>query len=502
MAMIQVTGLTFGYEDSLDLVFQNASFQIDTSWKLGLIGRNGRGKTTFLRLLMGQLPYQGTIVAPSGFSYFPFPVRDQAQMTYSVIEELVPGLELWQLQRELSLLETGDSLLWRSFHTLSPGEQTKVLLAGLFLREDQMLLIDEPTNHLDQHARQIVGRYLSQKKGFLLVSHDRTFLDSCIDHVLSIQKKNIVVQKGNYSSWQREKTYRDQLELQQHTKLKKEIRQMQASARRLSDWSGAAEKEKHVRTSGLRPDRGFLGHKAAKIMKRSKIIAARREEAIEEKSALLQDLDTAPPLTIPSQTYDRTTLFRIEDVAVSYGGRQVCEPVSFTVQRGDRVALCGSNGCGKSSLLKLMIGQPLDHTGTLTFGSGVRVSYVPQDTRMLSGSLRAYAQKEEIDETQFFTILRKMDFPRTQFEKDMHSYSEGQKKKVLLASSLCQRAHLFLWDEPLNYIDIFSRMQLEELILRDQPAMVFVEHDNAFCRAVATKEIILTPFHYETETKD
>lgn len=288
--------------------------------------------------------------------------------------------------------------------------------------------------------------------------------------------------------------HRDQLELQQHTKLKKEIRQMQASARRLSDWSGAAEKEKHVRTSGPRPDRGFLGHKAAKIMKRSKIIAARREEAIEEKSALLQDLDTAPPLTIPSQTYDRTTLFRMEDVAVSYGGRQVCEPVSFTVQRGDRVALCGSNGCGKSSLLKLMIGQPLDHSGTLTFGSGVRVSYVPQDTRMLSGSLRAYAQKEEIDETQFFTILRKMDFPRTQFEKDMRSYSEGQKKKVLLASSLFQRAHLFLWDEPLNYIDIFSRMQLEELILRDRPAMVFVEHDNAFCRAVATKEVLLTPF--------
>lgn len=264
MAMIQVTGLTFGYEGSPDLVFENASFRIDTDWKLGLIGRNGRGKTTFLKLLMGEFAYQGQIAAQGEPCYFPFRIEDRTQMTYDVVQEVVPEAELWQLQRELSLLEIDEEVLWRPLDTLSPGEQTKVLLAGLFLREDSMLLIDEPTNHLDSHAREVVGNYLNRKKGFILVSHDRAFLDSCIDHVLSIQKKKIVVQKGNYSSWQREKEREDRLESERNEKLKKEIRQMQKSARRLSDWSNAAEKEKHVKIAGLRPDRDLWDTKRQK----------------------------------------------------------------------------------------------------------------------------------------------------------------------------------------------------------------------------------------------
>lgn len=492
MAMIQVTGLTFGYEGSLDLVFEDASFQIDTDWKLGLIGRNGRGKTTFLKLLMGELPYQGRITAPQGFDYFPFPIQDRSQMTYDAVQTLVPEMELWQLQKELSLLEVEEDVLWRPLDTLSPGEQTKVLLAALFLREDKILLIDEPTNHLDAHARQIVGNYLNRKKGFILVSHDRAFLDSCIDHVLSIQKQKIVVQKGNYSSWQREKEREDQFEQAQHAKLKKEIRQMQKSARRLSDWSNAAEKEKHSRIAGLRPDRGFLGHKAAKMMKRSKIIADRREAAIEEKSGLLRDLESAPPLTAASLDSTQQTLLRVEDATVLYDGKQVCDPVCFTLQRGERIALCGPNGCGKSSILKLLVGQPLEHQGAIRLGSGVCVSYVPQDTSFLQGLPRAYAQEQGLDETQLFTLLRKMDLSREQLEQDMATFSEGQKKKVLIAASLCRRAQLYVWDEPLNYIDIISRIQIEDMLLRDQPAMVFVEHDSTFCKRVATKELWLS----------
>ncbi len=491
MAMIQVTGLTFGYEGSLDLVFENASFRIDTDWKLGLIGRNGRGKTTFLKLLTGEFAYQGKIAAQGEFCYFPFQIKDRTQMTYDVVQEIVPEMELWRLQRELSLLEIDEEVLWRPLDTLSSGEQTKVLLAGLFLREDEMLLIDEPTNHLDRHAREVVGNYLNRKKGFILVSHDRAFLDGCIDHVLSIQKKKIVVQKGNYSSWQREKEREDRLELEQNAKLKKEICQMQKSARRLSDWSNTAEKEKHVKTAGLRPDRGFMGHKAAKIMKRSKAIVSRREAAIEEKSGLLRDLDTAPPLSAAALDYTRQTLLTLEDAAVFYDGRQACRPVSFTVQRGERVALRGSNGCGKSSILKLLAGQPLDFSGTLRMGSGITVSYVPQDAGFLNGSLREYARAQGLEETQLFTILRKMALEREQLEQDMASFSEGQKKKVLIAAGLCRQAHLYVWDEPLNYIDIISRIQIEDMLLRSSGTMVFVEHDSAFCSNVATKEVWL-----------
>ena len=161
--------------------------------------------------------------------------------------------------------------------------------------------------------------------------------------------------------------------------------------------------------------------------------------------------------------------------------------ISLTLNRGDRIALVGRNGCGKSSLLKLLVGQPIAHTGTLEIGSRLTVSYVPQDTSFLSGSADDFAAESEIDITLFKTILRKLDFKRTQFTKDMSEFSMGQKKKVLLARSLCQRANLYIWDEPLNYIDVISRLQIETLILEYKPTMLFVEHDEAFVNDIATK---------------
>ena len=151
--------------------------------------------------------------------------------------------------------------------------------------------------------------------------------------------------------------------------------------------------------------------------------------------------------------------------------------------------LHGKNGSGKSSLLKLLTGISVPHTGTVTVGSGLQISYVPQDTSHLKGTLSDFAAQNQIEETLLKTLLRKMDFTRTQFLKDMQDFSEGQKKKVLVAKSLCEQAHLYVWDEPLNFIDIYSRMQIEELILEFAPTMIFVEHDRTFRQKIATKTI-------------
>ena len=152
----------------------------------------------------------------------------------------------------------------------------------------------------------------------------------------------------------------------------------------------------------------------------------------------------------------------------------------------------GRNGCGKSSIIKLLAGEPVPHTGIVRLGSGLAVSYIPQDTSFLSGSLKDFALREGIDETLFKTILRKLDFSRTQFEMELSTFSAGQKKKVLIAKSLCQKAHLYVWDEPLNYIDVISRIQIEKVLLESCPAMVFVEHDAAFCRKIATRTVMLS----------
>lgn len=493
MSLIRVTDLTFCYAGSFDNVFDHVSVQFDTNWKLGLIGRNGRGKTTLLKLLMGDYPYQGTIHASVPFTYFPYPVSDRERRTIDILSEISDGCPVWQLQRETGRLMVSPDALDRPFVTLSQGEQTKVLLAALFAREHNFLLIDEPTNHLDREGRKALGNYLNTKSGFILVSHDREFLDRCVDHILSINQASIELQSGNFSSWRQNREQQDRLERSRQDQLKKEIKELTQAAQRTADWANRVEKSKYGPTeSGLSTDRGYIGHKSAKMMKRSKGIESRRLAAVEEKSSLLQDLEEAEDLKLHPLRHPVDRLVTLEQVSLFYGDRAVCEDVSLAINRGDRVALCGKNGSGKSTLLKLICGEPVAHTGRFVKASNLRISYVPQDTSGLRGGLREYADQRGIDESLFKAILRKLDFARVQFEKEMEQYSEGQKKKVLLAASLCEQAHLYVWDEPLNFVDVLSRMQIEQLLQTYQPTILFVEHDGAFCDRIATKTVWLS----------
>ncbi len=486
MSLIRIEKLTFAYPGSLDNVFENADIQIDTDWKLGFVGRNGRGKTTLMRLLMGEFKneYEGRITGSVIFDYFPYKVKDTEMMTRYALGEICPDAQDWEIAKELSYLDVDTDVLWRSFKTLSEGEKTKVLLAALFLNPGHFLLIDEPTNHLDLHGREVVASYLNRKKGFILVSHDRHFLDNCVDHILSINKANIGVQKGDFSTWLKEFEERQQAEIEENIRLGKDIRKLRESARQKEDWSNKIEKTK---IGGF--DKGYIGHMSAKMMKRSVILRDRREKAIEEKSKLLKNAEFEQELKIHSVPYHTKRMAELIRVSVRYDEKEINAPVSFTIEQGDRIFLDGVNGAGKSSLLKLLLGKPVDYSGQLIRGSNLKISYVTQDTSFIAGKLTDYARIRGIDETLFLTILQKMGFMRTQFEKDMSEFSAGQKKKVLLAASLSEKANLYVWDEPLNYIDIYTRRQLEKLITEYQPAMIMVEHDKAFRDAVATDVI-------------
>ena len=488
MSLIQVSNLTFAYEGSYETIFENVSFQLDTNRRLGFTGRNGRGKTTFLNLLQGKYPYSGSIRASVAFSYFPYPVEDGSQFAIDVVEEIYPEYQYWQLAREMNLLQLEEDVLYRPFETLSNGEQTKLQLAVLFTRENHFLLIDEPTNHLDIRGRELVSRYLNTKRGFILVSHDRSFLDGCVDHILSINKSHIEVCRGNFSTWQENKARRDAFEQAENEKLKKEISRLEQTARQKADWSDRLESTK-IGTHSF--DRGYIGHKAEKMMARSKAIEQRQQSAIEEKSKLLKNIERSDSLKIFQTPYHTKRLALLQEVTIQYGEVPVCENISFTIEAGDRIALQGPNGSGKSSLIKLICGEAIPHSGTVRIGSGLTISLVTQDTSHLKGKLSDLAKNSGIDESLFLAMLAKLDVPKVQMEKDMSSLSAGQKKKVLIAKSICEKAHLHIWDEPMNYIDVISRMQIENLLLEFSPTILFVEHDKSFCENVATKIIDL-----------
>lgn len=410
MAQIKVSNVSFCYGS--DNIFEQVSLSFDTDWKLGFIGRNGEGKTTFLQMLMGEKEYTGDIIAPVPLDCFPYRMTD-VQKVYPFAEsckQLKPGVELWRLATEMEKLKLSAEILYSPFITLSMGEQRMVMLALLFSGENEFLLLDDPTNHLDVEERELVKQYLGQKKGFLLVSHDRDLLDACVDHMLIINSNTMEVQKGCFSDW----------------------------------WENRS-----------------------------------RKKAL---ASLGQDV-----------------LVEVREYGVAYKDAMhpVFENLTFDICQGDRVVLRGGHGRGKSTLVKAILTKCMEkkdelnynESGLLETASGLVISYVNKETGFLKGSIQEFCMAQGISEGLLRTVLRQLDFDRVQFAKPMEEYTKGQKKKVLLAASLLKPAHLYLWDEPLDYIDVFSRMQIEKLILEFKPTMLLVEQDIRFREKIATKVI-------------
>ncbi len=492
MSLISVSNLTFGYDGSYNNIFENVSFNIDTDWKLGLIGRNGKGKTTFLNLLQGKYEFKGTISKNVDFDYFPFEIEDKEKMAIEIVNDIAPNIQEWEVVKELNLLNTDAEILYRNFNLLSGGEQVKILLISLFLKENNFLLIDEPTNHLDIETRNNLINYLKKKKGFIVVSHDRNFLDKTVDHIISINNTNIEIQKGNFSSWKENKERQDNFEMVQNEKLNKDINKLEIASRNIAKWADEVEKSKY-KTNNLETtiDRGYLGHKSAKMMKRSKVMEQRIQKAIDEKTNLLRDIDRNDRLKIIPLTSSKTPLILANNLQIKYNNESIFKPISFEANNRDRIAIIGKNGVGKSSILKLILGQNLQYNGEINIANNLKMSYVSQSTEYLKGSLKDFSYENEINESVFKAMLVKMGLSQTDFDTNIQDMSEGQKKKVLIAKSISEQANIYIWDEPLNYIDILTREQIEEAILNYKPTLVFVEHDETFIEKVATKIINL-----------
>lgn len=508
MAQINVTNLTFCYEGSFDNIFEGASFSIDTSWRLGFIGRNGKGKTTFLRLLRGEYGYQGSISASVRFDYFPYvlsagmPAREAAEL----MGEWKPGCELWRVLCELSDLHVDPEVLYRPFETLSFGERTKVMLAVLFSGENDFLLIDEPTNHLDQSARELVKTYLAGKRGFILVSHDRDLLDACVDHVLVLNRGTIEVQSGNFSSWWDNKSKKDSFARMENEKHLKEIGKLKKASERNRQWAEQNERTKigfdpvkeHDRCISTR---AYIGAKTKKLQSRVGQIEGRIQREIEQKEGLLQDIENPADLKLMPLKHHKERLILARDCCLRYPDAQmpVLQNFQFELMQGERVFLHGDNGCGKSSFIKEVLrrcgyreGQASEailESGILELAAGLKISYIDQNTAKLQGSIQNFCKEQCLQESLFCALLRQLDMERVQFSKRMEEFSEGQKKKVLIAASLMTPAHLYIWDEPLNYVDVFSRIQIEKLILQYQPTMLLVEHDVRFRERVGTRTV-------------
>lgn len=491
MEPITIQNLSFAYPGQ-PLLFDHCSLNIDDSWKLGLLGRNGRGKTTLMNILRHKLEYTGRVNSNLQFCYFPLTIDDKNQFTGDALADALPGqLEIWQIERELNFMQVDPALLWQPYSTLSGGEQTKVQLAALFAQDDYFFLLDEPTNHLDQSGRQQIATYLKQKRqGLIITSHDRDFLDQVIDHTLVIERHQIVLNHGNYSSYFEQKKRRDREAIENNQSLKAEIKSLKRNRQQRLQWAQRAEGEKKHNSHA---DKGFIGAKAAKMMKKTISTSNRITKAINQRQGLLKEVEKIEPLSLNILPSHHSTLLQVDQVALTIDGHQLFKPLSFTVRQHDQIALVGQNGAGKSSLIRAIAGTFKGSVaGKIVVAYGAKISYVRQQYHN-HGLLTDFAKQNQLDYEMLLTILRKLGMERRTFQVPIEKMSMGQQKKVEIARALTTPAQLYIFDEPLNYLDTYNQDQLIQLINDFRPPLLFTEHDRHFIQETASQTIRLFP---------
>lgn len=523
MSVLIFNNITFYYVNQAEKLFNNLSLNLDTNWKLGLIGRNGSGKTTLLHLIDGSFqPLKGNICSDVNIFYFPFQFKSEKSKVLEIIKEGIAPFSIWEAQMEtllkrgdaISISEYGDifeqyqkadgyrinsiiekeiseiglepEILERDFNLLSGGEQTRAQLVSLFLKKNSFPLIDEPTNHLDMDGRIQLAEYLRCKSGFIVISHDRNFLDLCIDHVLSINKNDITITKGNYSVWKYNFDINEEFEKRKNENIKREIRSLSLAARKRRTWSLRKEKEK---TGSY--DKGFITHRAAKAMKRALQIERRISRKLEEKKTLLKNVEKKRYLKINKSRTTGDIILNADNISLNFGDHQVFKNFNLTVRKGDRIAIIGKNGSGKTSALNIITRKvPIDK-GYVSVPAHYTYFYLQQNPVWVKGMLRDYLKQENIEETMFRNILAALGIEGEIFERPLETFSKGENKKAELAQSFIKPYDVIIWDEPLNYLDIISREMLEDTILKFKPTMIFTEHDIRFVENIATEIIEL-----------
>ena len=330
----------------MNSIFKNVNLNIDTSWKLGLIGRNGRGKSTLLKLINSDLqPDKGMIIKQVDTEVFPYSYDNKYKRTYDIILENMGKLksiedELERLsgdinpesylefnnllsiyidndgytaesriKRELPLLDLSEELLWRDFSSLSGGEQTKILLLALFLRSNCFVLLDEPSNHLDIASKKNLSSYLKKKSGFILASHDRELLDSVTDHIISINRSNITLEKGNYTTWRNNVQLTEAYEFRTKARLEREIKSSEISAQKSRNWSGIVEKSRSEFAGNAR---GY-DSRSASLMRRAKASETRIKKSTEEKKALLKNYEPVVKMKL-EQEKSQNCLIKVNNI--------------------------------------------------------------------------------------------------------------------------------------------------------------------------------------------
>ncbi len=512
MIEISVNGLKKSFEIGNNIL-DGITFQVETGERVGLLGRNGAGKSTLFKILTGELePDEGDVVVaknsriglisqipvyPEGYTVddvlhtafarhqklaeemeklaAAMAAGDSSEQTlrrYGELSAKFEGIGGYDTDTAVSKVANGLSIPpeMRSqlFDSLSGGEKTRVNLGRLILEDTDILLLDEPTNHLDLHAVEWLEDYVRRFKGTVVaISHDRYFLDRTINRVVEILDGKAEFYPGNYTFYAIEKERRYQERMKQYEKEQAKIKQLQEAADKLHLWA-------------------FMGadklHKRAFSMER-RIERIRQTERPTKARSMTQRFG--------EREFSGDEVMLVKDLEKSFGERKLFHDLNLLVEGGERIALIGDNGTGKSTLLKILMGEELPDEGRVRFGPTVRIAYLPQiihfdnPHRNLVDTM-LYA-KHGITTQAARDRLGAFNFRGEDVFKPVSVLSGGEQSRLRLCMLMDEEINLLILDEPTNHLDIASREWIEEAVEAYEGALLFVSHDRYFINRFATR---------------
>ena len=512
MIDIGVTGLVKSF-DLEKKILDGLTLQIDTGERVGILGRNGAGKTTFFKILTGELDYDSgeVFVAPgkrlgliSQIPVYPpeYTVEDVLRTAFSRMERLkgemdalaekmaagdssaatlkrygdlsarFEGLGGWDTDTAVSKVANGltidDSMRSRLFSELSGGEKTRVNLGRLILEDTDILLLDEPTNHLDLQATVWLEEYISKFRGTVLtISHDRYFLDRTVTRIIEIADGKAAFYSGNYSFYAVEKERRYQERMKQYLKEQAKIRQLEKAADQMHLWAFMGNDALHKRAFSMekRIERMRTTEKPTKAKKMNAQFASREFRGDE--------------------------VLQLRGLTKSFGDRTLLSDVYLRVEPGERIALLGENGTGKTTLLNMIVGQERPDSGSIRLGPAVVTAYLPQIIRF------AHPERSLLDtmlyEKKGMTAqsarnrLAQYQFQGEDVFKSVSALSGGELSRLRLCMLMDEQTSFLILDEPTNHLDIAAREWVEEAVEAFDGTLLFVSHDRYFINRFATR---------------